>query len=313
MFFAFFHPVFTDKLKNSTEAELQRRQALAPQFGDHLAIEDYYINKGRPRVMAEAHWHGHVECNWLKNGSATYSFEGRDYVVPPDRFVIFWAGIPHRLTELQPTNAAPVEMYNLALPLDVFLFMQRVGPVQNALFSGEIMELPHSACDERTVARWVDDYTSKHPDRLECLKMEFNAMLRRALASNIISFTKTRLPKIKNRRGTSSDMHHVVAMIRAISNGLGQPISTKNITNVTGLNSNYASNLFSRHMHLSLKQFIIRMQVMHARQQLIETNKSVEEIIYEAGFSSTSQFYHHFKTLYKTTAGELRKRSDLNV
>ena len=269
-----------------------------------LAIEDYYVMTDRPRVMPAAHWHGHVECNWFYRGTAEYAFEGHRMRVPQRRLVMFWAGIPHRLTALFPEGPEPVETLHLSVPLDVFLFMHRIGPLQNALLSGEVIALPEASCGIDTMLGWIDDFASGHPDRMECLRLEFNTMLRRALANDAIT---VRRPKGRPpRRGSARDMHHVVAMIRAISERLGQPIRTRDISAVTGLNSNYASNVFSRNMHISLKKFIIRMQLLKARTQLIATTKPAEQIAFESGFSSTSQFYHHFKALYGTTAGALR-------
>lgn len=282
---------------------------MSPFSGTFLDIEDYYVSMARPRVMPAAHWHGHVECNWFFHGTAEYALEGRRMRLPQGRLVMFWAGIPHQLTALYPDGDHPVETHHLSIPLDVFLFMNCIGPVQNALLNGEVLALPVASCEARTIRGWLDDFVSGHPDRVECLRLEFNAMLRRALASNTIAISRFLGHGQPARRGTARDMHHVVAMIRAVSERLGQPIRTRDITAVTGLNSNYAANVFSRKLHISLKQFIIRMQLMKARTQLIETSKPAEQIAFDCGFSSTSQFYHHFKALYGTTAGALRKLS----
>ena len=265
------------------------------------------MSTDRPHVMPAAHWHGHVECNWFFRGTAEYVLDGHRLRVPQGQLVMFWAGIPHRLTALFPDGPEPVETLHLSIPLDVFLFMHRIGPVQDALLNGQVITLPVASCGAGTMRGWMDDFASGHPDRMECLRLEVNAMLRRALAGNTLSIRQvgSRSP----RRGSAREMHHVVAMIRAISDRLGQPIRTREISAVTGLNGNYASNLFSRNMGISLKKFIIRMQLMKARAQLIGTNKAAEQIAFESGFSSASQFYHHFKVLYGTTAGALRTAS----
>ena len=53
-----------------------------------------------PQIMPQEHFHGHIELNWLTDGSMDYVIDGRPVQVPSQRLVMFWAGIPHQTVGL---------------------------------------------------------------------------------------------------------------------------------------------------------------------------------------------------------------------
>src|SRR3546814_750206 len=53
-----------------------------------------------PQLMPMAHFHGHIELNWLTCGGMNYVIDGRPVSIPAERLVMFWAGIPHRTTSV---------------------------------------------------------------------------------------------------------------------------------------------------------------------------------------------------------------------
>ena len=59
-----------------------------------------------PYTMEAAHWHGHVEVNFLTGAAMTYVIDSDQIEVPADQLVLFWAGIPHQLTRITPQGAA---------------------------------------------------------------------------------------------------------------------------------------------------------------------------------------------------------------
>jgi AraC family transcriptional regulator, melibiose operon regulatory protein len=138
-----------------------------------------------PYLMEVPHWHGHVEVNFLSAASMTYVMDTDQIEVPPEQLVLFWAGIPHQLTGVTPQGDGPVKLANIYLPVDTFLFMPHIAQLQVALLGGALACVPAHLCGPDQIARWYRDYRSNDFERIEVMKMELNALLRRAICASL--------------------------------------------------------------------------------------------------------------------------------
>jgi AraC family transcriptional regulator, melibiose operon regulatory protein len=260
----------------------------------------------KPTLMERPHWHGHVEANLISHCRMIYLVDGERIVVEPGQLVIFWAGVPHQLVAIEQLSAAEPELCNIYLPLDTFLLMPHIPDLQVALLTGGMVKVPGQLCDAAQVKRWYADYRAHEPERLDVMTMEINALLRRV---SLVPFEYLRQPW-RDGAGKHSlatpHVRHVVAMIRHIIENLQEPLRNEDVTKVTGLHTNYALNLFTRTMNISLKQFIIRMRLLRTRGLLLEQDTAISTIAIESGFGSVSQFYAHFAAAYGTSPQQLR-------
>ena len=258
-----------------------------------------------PQVMSKPHWHGHIEANFAIHHSMGYDVDSQQVHVPADRLTIFWAGIPHRLHAVTPTCNQPPKLCNIYLPLDAFLMMNHIMPMQVALLGGGMLILPEALCNADMVRRWYADYRSGDFERTEVLKMELNALFRRAFTDKP-EFLRLPRNETGDRALSSVHIRHVIAMVRLVLENLEKPLKNSDITAVTGLHENYALGLFTRIMQIPLKQFVLRMRLMRARALLVESSLAITSVAEASGFTSISQFYHHFKAAYGTSPNAVR-------
>lgn len=270
------------------------------------AIGRFGMRAFAPYCLPAPHWHGHVEANLLTGGRMTYVFEDAEVTAPPGRLVLFWAGIPHQPVRLDPDAEAPMRLVNLYLPLDRFLFMPHVAPLQVAFLSGGVVALDPALCGEADMARWFRDYRSRDGERREVLLMELNAVLRRALLGPLDWLRAPGADLGGARRPQAPQMAHVVAMVRFIMENLAAPMSNADVARVTGLNETYALSLFTSVMRVPMRRFVIRMRLLRARALLTEGGATVASVAEAAGFASVSQFYDHFRAAYGTTPQAMR-------
>ena len=259
-----------------------------------------------PVVMATPHWHGHIEANFAQDFTMDYDVDGQHLCLPPNRLVIFWAGVPHQLTAIHRSGAGPHKLCNIYLPLDAFLMMNHISALQVSLLAGSMIALPEAMCSLDQLLRWYGDYRSGDFERAEVVKMELNALFRRVLFDPPDDLRHPGSLPAANRSLSSTHIRHVVAMVRHALEHLGDPISNADITSVTGLHENYALTLFTRVMHVPLKQFVIRMRLMRARALLVESSLAISAVAEASGFASVSQFYHQFKQAYGCSPHSLR-------
>lgn len=276
-------------------------------YSRNRAFGRFGIRIFEPELMPMPHWHGHIELNFAMNVRMAYDFDGSRLEVPDGRLVLFWAGVPHQLTGLSSVGEAATRLANIYLPLDSFLQMRHIMPLQAALIGRGMLVLPEQLCDGDLVQRWYLDYRSGDFERAEIVKMELNALFRRAAISG---FDYLRPPQHEigtDRSLSSAHVRHVIAMVRYVLENLDKPLLNAQVTAVTGLHENYALSLFSRTMQVPLKQFINRMRLMRARALLVESSTAISAVAEQSGFSSITQFYAQFRAGYGISPAALRQ------
>lgn len=259
-----------------------------------------------PLCMDTAHWHGHIELNHVSNASMEYLIDGERVCVPAGRLAMFWAGVPHQLVDIKRTGRAKPRLCNIYLPVDSFLFLPHITELQMNILAGGLALLPEAICDQGMLERWYADYRSGDFERSELVKMELNALFRRAQLNNL---EYLRLPDIESsgdRSLSSSRIRHVVLMVRYILEHLVEPMSNADVASATGLHQNYALSLFSKVMHMPAKRFIVRLRLMRSRVLLVESSMAIASVAEASGFASISQFYHHFRQIYGISPNQLR-------
>jgi AraC-like DNA-binding protein len=291
----------TDRLKGAPRHERHFYSA-SKAFGR------FGIRIFEPKIMVAPHWHGHIEANFALHHEMRYDVDHEAVVVPPGRLAVFWAGIPHQLTGVEPTGSEPPRLGNIYLPLDAFLMMTHIMPMQVAMLGGGMILLPPSLCDEGLLRRWYADYRSGDFERTEIMKMELNALFRRAFLGAPEYLRQPRNEADGERALSSAHIRHVIAMVRMVLENLDKPLRNAEITAVTGLHENYALALFTRVMQTPLKQFVLRMRLMRARALLVESAMAIASVAEASGFTSISQFYHQFKASYGASPNEVRNQ-----
>jgi AraC family transcriptional regulator, melibiose operon regulatory protein len=277
-------------------------------FYSHLrAFGRFGIRIFDPVLMPRSHWHGHIEANFAANFRMSYEIDGTRLTLPENRLILFWAGVPHQLTGIERVGDGPVKLANIYLPLDSFLQMRHIMPLQAAMIGRGMIALPPSLCDVDQIQRWYLDYRSGDFERSEIVKMELNALFRRAAITGY-DFLRPPQHEIGTDRSLSSaHVRHVIAMVRFVLENLDKPLLNAQVTEVTGLHENYALALFSRTMQVPLKQFINRMRLMRARALLVESSIAVSDVAEQCGFGSITQFYANFRAGYGISPASLRQ------
>jgi AraC-like DNA-binding protein len=95
--------------------------------------------------------------------------------------------------------------------------------------------------------------------------------------------------------------------IRQLNNHYSERLTVPQVATQLSLNPSYFRHLFKECTQTSFKEYITHLRMSQARKLLLATDKSIQEILAEVGYTNASQFYRVFYNLSHMTPTDYRK------
>ncbi|TXH81052.1 MAG: helix-turn-helix domain-containing protein [Rhizobium sp.] len=267
-----------------------------------LASEgDFLIERHIADAMNAAHWHDHVELNFLLEGQMTYIFNGKQEQVEAGRLVLFWAAIPHRTIAVTP-NAPIVCIY---LPLADFLALPIDRGVRQSIMQGWFSADARAyAADAILLPQWVDDWQSGDAARRQLVLDEIKLRIRRFVL-DVVAGDQSAVRRALSS-GVSVAVRRAEALADLIHAHYSEPVSLPMLAELAGMHPSTANKIFRSVLGIPVNEYLTRYRLARAMQQLAETNTPILQIAYDCGFGSNSRFYDIFKRRTGTTPRQFR-------
>lgn len=236
--------------------------------------------------MSGAHLHADLELNLaLEGGPLRYLQRGRIVEIPAGRMALFWGGIPHQL--LSPDTA--VDGVWLTLPLPWALQWELPGDPVHRLLAGEVWVESEGADDPELTRRWVDDFASGDPHRLRVMRLEIEARVHRMVLNR-----PDQPPTVSVRAGNPGEAR-LQEITACLAERYTEPLRMEDIAGAVGLNPRYMMRLFKDCTGMTVWEYLLRLRIAHAQQQLIAGGDKIITIALACGFETLSAFYRAFK------------------
>lgn len=258
-----------------------------------------------PKNMPAYHWHGHIEINIPFNDDVEYSFNEYATTIQKGHIGIFWASIPHRLTNTHCCTSMAI----LDIPVYQFLSWQLSQNLINHVTHGVVIQSKNTdLISPFEIQRWEKELKLIDNNRQQIVYDEIQLMLKRVCLDGWQMLLEP--PKdISPPTNTSKyAQNYIRTMLDYIANHYNEPLTVQSVANAVGLNTNYAMGLFQSSMQLTIKQYIIMMRINHAKALLSDTNKTMLDISLTTGFSSISRFYDNFLKYTGISPNKYRKQ-----
>jgi len=244
--------------------------------------------------MPECHQHSDIEVNFLEIGSFTYLHGGQLVHVPNRALVVFWAGMPHQVVQLDQGT----HFKGLSIPLPWFLMWEIPENLVSYLLRGEMVFVPAGRIIkfyESQMEIWLQDLIADTLESRKTMLLEIEAWFRR-VAQSLSNQKETGVHLGSNRTYTiGGALAKVQQMAKYISENYMNPITVADVASAVGLHPNYAVQLFRQRTGTTLVDFITMQRLGHAQMRLATSDIKVLDIAFEAGFGSASRFYAVFK------------------
>ncbi|WP_157463897.1 helix-turn-helix domain-containing protein [Deinococcus pimensis] len=248
--------------------------------------------------MTEAHRHGEIELNFVREGEVEYLFGPGALALPAGQPFVFWGVRPHRVVRVAPGT----RMVVLTVPLATVLRFALPAALAEPLLRGEPVLGETDPGDPALLDRWLRDPAD--PEHRAAFELELHARLRRlALDTRRAPHPTMRAPP-RGAAGLAARLaESLVARYADPTLGLG------GVARDVGVHPNYAAAVFREVFGLSMNAFLTQYRVAHAQRLLLVTDQPVLDIAAEAGFGSVSRFYVAFRDATGFTPLQYRRRT----
>lgn len=247
------------------------------------------------------HYHPEVELTWVCEGQGTRIIGDSIGEFKVDDLVLIGAGLPHRYHSHQPGSAAKVLRFDLQLLQKSLFQLPELGALQQLLQeAGRGLRFKKPSAQVFVLLRQLFSSSSSVAQIL--LFIELLAAL--VSDSNIITLASI---GYKNNL-KSSQVDLLKHILTSIQKQVDHDISLEQVAKEVHLHPQSLSRFLKKNIGLNYQQFITQIRLNKAARLLLQSDKKIIDIAFEAGYSNLSNFNRLFKKQYNRSPRDYRSR-----
>ena len=142
----------------------------------------------------------------------------------------------------------------------------------------------------------------------ELLKVELNSTQRRKLRASDIFLNLLHTFLNETLSAPENELSETCApAVNYIEKNFDKPIKVEDLSSLLYLSPAHFIRVFKREMGYTPHEYILKIRVLKAQQQLKQTNKTIKEIAFTSGFNQVSNFIAKYKKITGETPGNQRR------
>ena len=273
---------------------------------EDLPSSAFFIESHIADAMPHAHWHDHIEINYLPKGQMEYLFNGQRTKLMERRLGVFWAAMHHQVIDVQPNQ----ELLCAYIPVVQFYSLPLDPDFKSALLRGELLQTT-SECTwaASRLGNMVQGWSRVDGALQQVFREELLLRLRR------MSFEPTFVKDMavtdtspQDTRGANPRLvAHAEKMTAYINENISQTIRVSDVADAVGLHQTNALSAFRKVLGLSIGQYIRRRRLSHAMHLLADTDHDIANVAHAAGYSSLTRLYDAFHAQVGKTPRRFRQ------
>ena len=247
------------------------------------------------------HFHKNIELLFIINGHIHVVIEGNEFFVGKEEFLLVNSGKNH------------------------YIYVDEEALVCRFHITYDLMK---DVFDEEYIAFWCNLISQKEPGyeelrsltrELIMLRMQeqekngFRCMEKYGRMMDLLTRyyrIETQQPDMQTDYNTDA---HAQEILSYINNHYNEPLNLTDLADMLYVSVSTMSRIIKKATGSKFPDYINKIRIQHAIDELLNTNKSVTEIAVENGFSSPSSFNRVFKEAYGTTPSQYKKSFRSNV
>lgn len=272
--------------------------------------EGFYILENKKIKNVHSHTHNFVEFVYVLNGKCTHIIDGMEYPACAGDVIFINYGSEHAIKTKEFVDYVDIMIKpeyiseSLANSGNAFSLLDLAGYDEFSDIINKENRLVHFSGEERKkieilIKLAVNEEENILPGTSVVLKSAINMLL-------IMIFRKMSLAMCNRWRVDNNLLSH-------IKKNCSANISMGHTARRCGYSEAYFSRLFKEFTGSTFSEYITDCRIKKAEELLKETDVSVEDIIYDCGFTNRTRFFKIFAQKTGTTPNKYRKMSKMNT
>ncbi len=230
----------------------------------------------------------HYLMHYVTKGKGIYRVNGKKYTIHKDQaFIIF----PNDITYYQADENDPWTYHWIGFD---GLFVQEILKTCN--ISEETPHIiPLNKKKTREAFMEIVDHALEYSETLASKYKQISLLY--SLFSSLV---------VAEKVNVKSEAYYIDRAVTFIKNNYMYPVSISALANSISIDRTHLFRLFKNTLNVSPQEYLIQYRLKIAKEMLLKTDRSITEIAYSAGFSSTGLFYKHFSKKVGTSPKAFR-------
>lgn len=272
---------------------------------EHFAPHVFQALEGEG--LYRSHSHESDELTLILDGEGSYTTQGHNILVARGDLILIPANLYHGFVCLKAWKGISVHFLKQEVPsycqyLVNHAFQQNPDHILVSRLNGWQLDKAELALRQLEEERSRSEYSDISYD-----------LMRNALESLLLSYHANASESMKaSRIEQGSDNQIIQDALKVIHSSYQTGLKISDLAGHYFLSENIFRKKFTEMVGISPKQYIIGLRLNEAKRLLQHTQKPIEWISSEVGFTSSSRFHELFVKHFGKTPLEWRKREELN-
>ena len=273
---------------------------------DALSLHIFKLTKA---IGYPLHTHDFIEIKYILDGEAIENVGEKSYHVRRGDLLFIPYGETHTFMPKKSTDYA---YYNICFSPEVMA--KRISNRQDAIDLLSLTSL--SEVQEENVGKWT--FFEDERQWIECIlkdmlsEYEAKCSDRNAVLESYMTVLLAKIVR-KARQGSKTHKEYDgvwLALAEFIDENLDQKLTLSALSEKCFYNPSYFSRTFKKKFGMSLVEYIGKERAKAAADLLLQTDYSIEEIVYRCGFGDKTSFYRVFEKNYGCTPSKYRQQEE---
>lgn len=249
--------------------------------------------------LFQSHAHEYDELTLVLDGEGYYSSSEQNIKVAAGDLILIPARLHHGFVCTRPWQGISVHFFHDRLPVHCQYLFHEIESKPHRIRSAHLHE-DDMRWAEISFFQLEKEWNSKRQD------IDAYNMMRIAFETTLLIFQRNRETSI---RAAGTDQVVLEAILKEIHSSYHTQITVNELAARHFISESNLRRKFSESFGVSPKQYIINLRLMEAKRLLRQTDKAIESISAEVGFTSSSRFYEFFTKANGATPLEWRKQN----
>lgn len=245
-----------------------------------------------------SHSHDYDELTLILEGEGYYSSPEQNMKVTAGNLILIPPGLHHGFVCTVPWRGVSIHFFQNELPVQCqYLFHS--GYESNRIHSIKLSE-EDTRWAEMSILQLENEWKSDH------VSIDSQNIMRIAFETALVLFQRYKTNTTQST-GNKTDQTIMQEVLKEIHSRFYSSLTVHELASRYFLSESNLRKKFTEAIGISPKQYIINLRVQEAKRLLQQTDKAIESISTEVGFTSSSRFYEFFVKSVGVTPLEWRK------